>query len=83
LAGVFQGAHLLPFFLPIDGADAGFDPIDHTLVDPKLGDWEDLSALGRTLELTADLIVNHVSRIRPSFRTTIGEVQDRHMPACF
>lgn len=68
LAGVFQGAHLLPFFLPIDGADAGFDPIDHTLVDPKLGDWEDLSALGRTLELTADLIVNHVSRDSPQFQ---------------
>lgn len=30
LAGVFGGVHLLPFFTPIDGADAGFDPIDHT-----------------------------------------------------
>jgi sucrose phosphorylase len=68
LAGVFGGAHLLPFFLPIDGADAGFDPIDHTLIDPKLGNWDDLSALGRTLELTADLIVNHVSRDSPQFQ---------------
>jgi sucrose phosphorylase len=25
LAGVFGGVHLLPFFTPIDGADAGFD----------------------------------------------------------
>jgi sucrose phosphorylase len=24
LAGIFGGAHLLPFFHPIDGADAGF-----------------------------------------------------------
>jgi sucrose phosphorylase len=68
LAGVFGGAHLLPFFLPIDGADAGFDPIDHTQVDPKLGNWDDLSALGRTLSLTADLIVNHVSRDSPQFQ---------------
>lgn len=28
--GLFGGAHLLPFYSPIDGADAGFDPIDHT-----------------------------------------------------
>ena len=27
LAGVFGGVHVLPFFHPIDGADAGFDPI--------------------------------------------------------
>ena len=33
LAGAFGGVHLLPFFHPIDGADAGFDPIDHTQVD--------------------------------------------------
>ena len=26
LAGVFGGAHLLPFFTPIDGADAGLRP---------------------------------------------------------
>ncbi len=37
LAGVFGGVHLLPFFDPIDGADAGFDPIDHTSVDARLG----------------------------------------------
>ncbi len=67
LADVFGGAHLLPFFYPIDGSDAGFDPIDHTRVDPRLGDWEDLRALGSTVELMADLIVNHVSSKSPQF----------------
>ena len=67
LAGVFAGAHLLPFFDPIDGADAGFDPIDHTRVDPRLGSWKDLRALGNHLELMADLIVNHVSSQSPQF----------------
>jgi sucrose phosphorylase len=67
LAGVFAGAHLLPFFDPIDGADAGFDPIDHSCVDPRLGSWEDLRALGSHLELMADLIVNHVSSQSPQF----------------
>ena len=68
LAGVFGGAHLLPFFYPIDGADAGFDPIDHTQVDPQLGSWDDLRSLGLTVELMADLIVNHVSSQSPQFQ---------------
>jgi sucrose phosphorylase len=67
LVDVFGGAHLLPFFNPIDGADAGFDPIDHTMVDAKLGTWEDVRELGDTVELVADLIVNHVSSSSPQF----------------
>ncbi len=67
LAGVFGGVHLLPFFTPIDGADAGFDPIDHTHVDARLGTWEDVRALGDTVEIVADLIVNHVSSSSPQF----------------
>jgi sucrose phosphorylase len=53
--------HLLPFFTPYDGADAGFDPVDHTTVDPRLGSWEDIDALSRSYDVMADLIVNHVS----------------------
>jgi len=34
LAGLFGGIHVLPFYRPYDGADAGFDPADHTAVDP-------------------------------------------------
>src|SRR5579871_1147361 len=67
LAGLFGGAHLLPFFHPIDGVDAGFDPIDHTRVDARLGDWHDIRALSADLELMADVIVNHVSRESPQF----------------
>ncbi|MFP3914739.1 MAG: sucrose phosphorylase, partial [Actinomycetota bacterium] len=67
LQGVFTGVHLLPFFHPYDGADAGFDPIDHTSVDPRLGGWEDVARLGETHDVTADLIVNHISRESPRF----------------
>jgi sucrose phosphorylase len=67
LSDIFGGAHLLPFFIPIDGADAGFDPVDHTMVDTKLGTWEDVYELGDTVELVADLIVNHVSSSSPQF----------------
>lgn len=68
LKGLFGGVHLLPFFHPIDGADAGFDPADHTQIDPRLGNWEDLRSLGETVEITADLIVNHVSILSPQFQ---------------
>lgn len=68
LGGLFGGVHLLPFYYPIDGADAGFDPIDHTCVDKQLGDWDDLDALGRNHDLVADLIVNHISAASPQFR---------------
>jgi sucrose phosphorylase len=67
LAGLFGSVHLLPFFHAIDGADAGFDPIDHTLVDPRLGSWSDVHALSRDVPVMADLIVNHMSVESPQF----------------
>ena len=61
LGGIFGGVHLLPFFDLVDGADAGFDPIDHMQVDSRLGTWKDVLALSESFELMADLIVNHIS----------------------
>ncbi len=61
LAGAFGGLHVLPFFVPIDGADAGFDPIDHAAVDPRIGTWHDIAGLAAKRLVMADLIVNHVS----------------------
>ena len=46
--GVYDGVHILPFFTPFDGADAGFDPIDHTKVDERLGSWDDVAELSKT-----------------------------------
>lgn len=65
--GLFSGVHILPFFDPIDGADAGFDPVDHTRVDARLGDWDDVAALCAEFSVMADLIVNHVSAESPQF----------------
>jgi sucrose phosphorylase len=75
LKGAFGGIHVLPFFHPIDGADAGFDPIDHTRVDPRLGTWDDVAALAARMEVLADVIVNHISRRSPQFEdyATRGE----------
>ena len=66
-SGLFGGVHLLPFFHPIDGSDAGFDPIDHTLVDPRLGAWPDVRALTQQLDVMGDVIVNHMSSQSPQF----------------
>jgi sucrose phosphorylase len=68
LSGLFGGLHLLPFFERIDGADAGFDPIDHAAVDARLGDWRDVRALAERIDLMADVIVNHISTASPQFR---------------
>jgi sucrose phosphorylase len=64
---LFGGIHLLPFFHPIDGSDAGFDPIDHTQVDTRLGTWDDLRMLASSIDVMADVIVNHASSMSPQF----------------
>ena len=67
LRAVFGAVHLLPFYHPIDGADAGFDPIDHTQIDPRLGSWADVRKLSVEFDVMADVIVNHMSDRSPQF----------------
>lgn len=67
LDGVFAGVHILPFYRPYDRADAGFDPIEHTAVDPRLGNWESIRHIADTHDVVADLIVNHISDESPQF----------------
>ncbi len=67
LKGLFGAVHILPFFYPIDGEDAGFDPIDHTKIDPRIGSWNDLKKLSSEVDIMADLIVNHISAKSPQF----------------
>jgi sucrose phosphorylase len=74
--GVFGGVHILPFYYPIDGIDAGFDPIDHSMVDPQLGTWDDIADLGSTLEITADLIINHISIKSHQFQDFLQKGED-------
>ncbi|WP_182355000.1 sucrose phosphorylase [Flaviflexus huanghaiensis] len=81
LAGTFDGVHILPFFTPFDGEDAGFDPSDHTVVDSRLGTWEDVRDLAATYRIMADLIVNHVSASSPEFLDVIARGSDSpHFP---
>jgi sucrose phosphorylase len=41
--------------------------VDHTKVDPRLGTWADVARLARSHDVTADLIVNHISDESPEF----------------
>jgi sucrose phosphorylase len=75
-AGVFGGVHVLPFFTPFDGADAGFDPIAHTVVDPRLGSWDDIRELGAGVDTVVDVIVNHVSVHSAQFRDVLARGED-------
>jgi sucrose phosphorylase len=73
LRGLFGGVHVLPFYRPYDGADAGFDPEDHTEVDARLGSWPDITALSTDYRVMADVIVNHVSSGSPQFRDWLAK----------
>lgn len=78
--GIYQGVHILPFFTPFDGADAGFDPIDHRQVDPRLGSWKDVAELGSTHKIMVDTIVNHMSWQSAQFQDVMakGEYSPYH-----
>lgn len=64
-------------YRPFDGADAGFDPEDHTEIDPRLGTWDDLQALSKDLSVTADLIVNPIGPARTADSRSDRRPRDR------
>jgi sucrose phosphorylase len=56
---VFSTVHFLPFF-PYS-SDDGFSVMDFFAIDPDLGDWSDITALGDDFDLMFDMVLNHVS----------------------
>lgn len=59
LKGVIGGVHILPFY-PYS-SDRGFSVVDYYKVKQDLGDWGDVSEIGKKYRLMADLVLNHVS----------------------
>jgi glucosylglycerate phosphorylase len=57
--GLFSYLHILPF-CPYS-SDDGFSVKDYRAVDPALGSWRDIQALGRERKLVFDLVLNHAS----------------------
>ncbi len=55
----FSVIHVLPFS-PYS-SDDGFAVIDYEQVNPRLGEWRDLTRIGNDWRLMGDLVINHVS----------------------
>lgn len=59
LQDTITSVHILPFF-PYS-SDDGFSVIDYRSVNPELGDWEEIEAIGKKFDLMVDVVLNHVS----------------------
>ena len=59
MGGVVDGVHVLPFF-PFS-SDDGFAVTDYCAVNPRLGEWSDISRIASNFHLVSDLVLNHVS----------------------
>lgn len=56
---IFSTIHFLPFF-PFS-SDDGFSVTDFFSINPDLGSWADVEAIGNDFELMFDMVLNHVS----------------------
>ncbi len=72
LAEAIGSVHLLPF-CPWS-SDDGFSVIDYREVDPALGRWRDIEAIGGDFTLMFDLVLNHVSRQSAWFRDYVNGI---------
>lgn len=71
LAHVVDTVHILPFY-PWS-SDDGFSVIDYKAVDPVLGDWADVEALGADFRLMADAVINHMSAGSDWFKAFLAD----------
>jgi sucrose phosphorylase len=58
-APAVNSVHLLPFF-PYT-SDDGFSVVDYWQINPDLGDWGDVRAMGSDFRLMFDAVFNHIS----------------------
>ena len=66
LCDTLSTIHILPF-CPWS-SDDGFSIIDYRQVNPDVGRWKDVQALGDNFDLMFDLVLNHCSRRSEWFR---------------
>ncbi len=60
LKNAVYGVHILPFFPST--ADRGFAPTSYDKVEKAFGTWEDIEELAGRVPVTADFMINHISR---------------------
>jgi sucrose phosphorylase len=66
--------HILPFF-PYS-SDDGFSVIDYFGVNPELGSWEDIKAIGNDFTLMFDAVINHLSSRNLEFKGFLKGTKD-------
>ena len=59
LQDTISGVHILPFF-PYS-SDDGFAVMDYLAVNPSVGEWGDIAAIGKDYRLMSDVVLNHAS----------------------
>ena len=72
LGGAISTVHILPF-CPYS-SDDGFSVIDYRVVDPDLGNWNDVQELGGSVRLMFDLVLNHCSRKSKWFADYVADI---------
>lgn len=70
LKGVIPTIHLLPFY-PYS-SDDGFSVKDFYQVNPELGTWQDVEAIGEDFTLMFDAVFNHMSAQSEWFRAFLA-----------
>ncbi|KPL72086.1 hypothetical protein ADN00_16570 [Ornatilinea apprima] len=60
LGQAVSAVHILPFY-PYS-SDDGFSVVDYRQVNPEVGEWENVTSIGRHHRLMFDMVINHISR---------------------
>ncbi|WP_082233269.1 sugar phosphorylase [Halobacillus massiliensis] len=63
--------HLLPMF-PYT-SDDGFSVVDYRLIDPKLGEWNDINRFSRDFRMMYDFVANHISQSSHWFKGYLND----------
>ena len=72
LPPLINTVHFLPCF-PYT-SDDGFSVVDYRMVDPELGTWSDVHAIGSDCQLMLDLVLNHISQKSEWFQNYLAGV---------
>ena len=75
MGDLLSDVHLLPIF-PWT-SDDGFAVVDHRVVNPALGTWDDVSDLAAERGVMLDFVANHTSSHSPWFQDWLADGESR------
>ena len=69
LKDIVSMVHILPYYPST--SDGGFAVSDYAVINPDLGNWEDVTAISKDYKIMADLVINHCSSEHKWFQAFI------------